>query len=387
MSLFSRSLLIALTLAVLPAQAWAMRSTEWDFRGSTIPGKWSANSITNAAPSENGLVISTQEDGFLTRTFDVPHPVEAVVLTLETERPMESVILWTHTDPTKGYVQLPFSVTSASGPQEIAIDVSTSSHWNSRAGEFGIAFPAGAMLVLQSIRFEDWNWFENVYYALKTALTFDTFNAHSINFLWGPQMNSNPVAFAQMHQMDPPFGCSANWAILGFLLLAGGGCFLFARHHPRFPAITVIGTLLAVSWVLYDARMGLEVLSYVGKDWRTYVLEEPGSRRLRTMDDYYDAIQESAPLLQEQPLYLYVGPPNISYLYALLRYTTYPSLPLRPADWSPDQPGRGFIYMQFNKDDVQLLEHQLLINGTVVSSSGTLLDVVTPNSYLVRMNP
>ncbi|MCF7844648.1 MAG: hypothetical protein K9M03_02360 [Kiritimatiellales bacterium] len=323
--------LFLIGLLLCPLSVSAVERIELNFEGNT-PGNWEVKNLTNASPSPQGLVIKTDRDGRMTTSSNFIESVETVSITVKTYQTMEALLLWK--DPeyaADGYIQLPFIMYGSPDAQTIDIDLSSFDFWHSKATEFGIAFPAGAEIILKDITFSNWNAFEKATNVFKGFWTFDTYRSHSINFLWGPWLTFNPIARANIYTRNPPVGNSAMWIFYGILAI-GGIWFLWKNHTGGKNKLAGFLILFAILWLVNDLRMGSELISYVKNDWNNYVSKGIGERTFRSNLSFPDAVDESLAYIANDPYYIFFGPTDTTVYFSIMRYLTYPNLPINGGD-------------------------------------------------------
>ncbi|MFA7682123.1 MAG: hypothetical protein WCX61_03775 [Candidatus Peribacteraceae bacterium] len=374
-------LFLTTVLLALPLFTEAKQVTSWDLTQPSAR-EWSFYNLSTVTPDRNGLHIKTDTDGFLVTNVFWKNRVDAVRLTLTTEHPMEAVILWR--DPIiapQGYIQLPFLIPET-GSSTIDIDVRASQHWNDWTPLFGLAFPAGSSLTLERIEFLHWNPSEKFWNGLLSFWTFDTFNIHSINFLWGPWITTNPVARASMHESDPPSGHSGAPVFYALLLLTALiGLWLYT-HRGHRQILVILSITFAVLWVVFDMRMGGEILSYVRTDWQSFVLQPAGARSFRSMRSLHDTALTVAPLLRKQDSYIFVGP-GASYYQSFMRYLTYPSIPV-----TPESSASGTtLALLLARDEAVVTKEGLWVGDILIPRSGKILRQFRDASYLIEFSP
>ena len=326
------NLLLTAVLLAIPFSISAKQSIVWDFTGGkTPPGKWEVRGLEQAVPETGGLAIQTAKDGYMTANTDFGQDIGAVTITLVSTKSMESVLLWKEiTSSHSGYRQLPFYIEGSEEEQIISIDLSNAWKWNPRTQEFGIALPSGAEILIKEIRFDGWNVFEKAGNAAKSFWKFDRFTPQSINFLWGPWINFNPVARGDMYMMDPPLGIPGMWIIYASLALLGFAlsALTLAGKIGRAKATTIFAGVFAALWLVLDARMGLEILSYAKTDLNEFVFAEEGSRNLRIFRSFPETAQDALPLLSNNSPYFFIGPEGKSLYFSAMRYLSYPAYPV-----------------------------------------------------------
>jgi hypothetical protein len=360
--------------------ARAAYDVSWDFRG-TVPGSWNVQGWTQAQPTEFGLRVSTTRPGYMTRVSQLTDPVQVVAVTIASTRQTEGVLLWhVRGTPPDEKVQLPFVIPASESPARIELNVGYYPQWDPLADEIGLALPAGADVLLTTIHLQGWTQQERLWHAIKSFWTPDSFRPYSINFLWGPLLTTNPVARREMFEFLPPHGKSAVTLFYGALLVAAALSIAgIVRRRDRWRR--ALPVVFVAAWLLFDLRMGFELLHYAYRDIADHVLPAAEQKMFRTHGAFYAILDEAKPHLMEHPRYALVDDPT-SPFYTNLRYATYPSLPIR-TDSPADDIGLWFVY---NRPDVGVDEAGRLVKVgsgvTVLAASGTIVESYDRYTFL-----
>ncbi len=385
--MFNR-LLIGILLVSFPLAVAAKDSIVWDFSNQqTPPGRWDVHGFSNIKATNEGLLISPENDGYMTARTQFNRSIDAVIFTLQTEQNMELLLLWKQPDIiVEGYNQLPFIVTGDTDVQEIDIDLSTLEVWDSRAPEFGMALPNNATILLKSIEFVSWNPIEKFLNGILSLWKFDVFAPQAVNFMWGPWLNFNPVARGDMFQMDPPLGLTAMWLVYIILFVAGLKLAkdLIRKNKDKSKALITFACVFAGLWLLLDLRMGSEILSYAITDWKNYILAEDGDKNLRNHLSFHETVSEILPELESQSPYLFLGPGKTIY-FSAMRYYSYPHLAVENGPLA-EKATIGFVFGN--------AEAKIEDNGKLVTSKGIIhpgpceiVERYRDESALVKCNP
>ncbi|MFH1670023.1 MAG: hypothetical protein ABIA92_00360 [Patescibacteria group bacterium] len=377
--MFNYLFFIASLLALVPLSANALEKNIFNFEGD-VPGQWEIRDFDVAKSTPQGLQISTNKDGRMTTRTEFRRSIEAIGLKFQTNQSMEAALVWK--DPAiagEGLVNFPFIIEGNKEVQVIDIDLSNSRFWTSHATEFGLAFPRGSNVILKELTFYNWNSFEKLWHGFVSFWTFDMFTSHSINFMWGPWLTFNPIARAVMHYKDPPIGHYGGWVWYILLCAVGLWC-LWKWKHGRAALPFFFFSFLGL-WLLFDLRMGAELLSYVRNDWRDFILAEHGERSLRSHLTFPDVVEESFPYLENEPYYIFLGPPGETVFFSIMRYLTYPNLPIE----SGSRMQKAHMALIFGRDSTQKEHGPLLVGAeTVRSGSGSVIKEINEFSSIIR---
>jgi hypothetical protein len=248
---------------------------------------------------------------------------------------------------------------------------------------------------LQTIQLQRWSLAEKIGEAWHSFWTFDNYRPYSINFLWGPLFTSNPVGRSQLFTTLPPKGWSANRLFLTILgvvaLLLFLHWWLIAKRGQRpllrtLPAgisghLVLFFMVFAALWLVLDLRMGMEFLRYVKTDYTAYIAKPAGEKLFRDHRNFEDVMQQSLPVLQQQPRYLFLGPSQTPFL-ARMRYFTFPSVPVEEGQNEQDV----HTILVFERPDIAMdSQNRLTQDGQVMTSPGKILQRFSDQSFLFQL--
>ncbi|MBI3619469.1 hypothetical protein HY213_05560 [Candidatus Peregrinibacteria bacterium] len=377
-----------LGLFFVPLAAHAEDSTVWNFQNADALKVWNVQGIS-VQPTAEGFHITGQ--GGMIRATLLAHPIDVIELTFARSQATTIALLW-HVPgaPQQALVQVPIVLSGGSQPETVTVNMGRYQKWSRNADLLGLGFPEGTDLVLQDMTMRGWSLSEKILEAWRSFWTFDEEKAYSINFLWGPLLVTNPVAREQLFSTLPPFGRSANSIFYGIIILAGlviASLAAYRRMRLRDGArhrtciLAFLGVVASV-WLVYDVRMGSEILSYAARDYRTYVSQPPGNRTLRNLENFYDVVERSMPLLTLDPHYVIIVPKGIEHLATVALSMTYPSVPLFPEE----KPGPEIhAWLIFRRGDIRVDDHGQLVQGsTVLSPPGRIVTQFDQTSFLFR---
>ena len=141
--------------------------------------------------------------------------------------------------------------------------------------------------------------------------TFDTYRPYSINFGWGPQIAATTPERLTMFDSLPPHALSATYLLYGVMIAAFLIVLLVAytivsvQTRRRF-LVTGLLSVLAVSWIVMDARMGSEFLSWMWKDYHQYIAAPVETRTFRDRGRFYDFAEFVTPLVADRQHYVFL---------------------------------------------------------------------------------
>ncbi len=392
--------LVALAVLLLvPAIARAEQTTTWDFRMLQVPGEWDVSGWATVKPDVPGLHIQSPVEGRMFREYTFPQSMETVRFVFLQAQTTDAMFLWRPRSATEPnvYVQLPFTLEPDQNGRAIAeFDMNAFPEWDGRIGRIGFALDANSDTYLQEISFGYWGLGEKLAEAWKSFWVFDEIHAYSINFLWGPLITLNPVGYSHLFTTLPPNGWSINrflYVLLGLIAAATLLHWLIAGRRSRSVTLKPFGTFplhtglfllcIGIAWVGYDLRMTAEQLSYVQKDWKTWITATPGERTLRDIGNLLDITLVSLPALKEQPRYGLLLPPGAN-VGPMVRYHTYPSLPAGPHD---DLSAVKTWFVFERGDIVENTKGELVIDGKPLTPPGTVLRRFNERSFIFHTAP
>ncbi len=382
---FRHGLAILGFLTLLPLSAAAKEVTVWDFRDSRVPGEWNIRNIASATATKDGIRLRTDAEGLLWRGIPDGKDIDAVTFVVTSDKDIDVNLLW-HVPGRDGLLSgLRFSLPAGTEPATVSAAPEGFPLWNPSTDAIGISLPAGSDIVVESIVLEHWNAGEKPINAMKSFWTPDEFRPYSINFLWGPLLAVTPYGREQLFDRLPPVAHSAVRIFLGLLALgalAGICTAFFARGNERAVrwALKSFAVLTLALWLLFDLRMGGEILGYAATDLRTHVLPPTGEKTLRTHGPFYDVAAQALPELRKESRYALVTE-NESPVYSNLRYMSYPSLPIRPGG---DTKGVDLLFV-YERPDIRVDEGKLMNDdGSVISQNGEVIAWFGSGTFLYR---
>jgi hypothetical protein len=377
--------LLALCAFLFPLTVEAAQETLWNFRGGQVPGQWTVNNWGEVTPTADGLLIKAAEDGSMKRPADLPFLPQTITFLFGNAPPTSAVFYWHRRGmPELEIIQLPFAINADGGSTEtVHIDLRRYEEWNEDVDAIGFGLPKGTQIVLKEIGLYRWSLAEQATEAWKTFWTFDDYQPYSINFLWGPQLVYDRFSRAVVFDSLPPMSNSGTRVLYVILGLAGAGIlvhrFMTRRStgHLRWFLFT-----FAALWLLFDVRMGAELLSYARTDYRTYIGKSGPQRELRALLNSH-AVAEAALARIPDPEYGLIMPGGTG-IPALFHYLGYPRRPI--TDRTPNPALRYWLVFKDDKTTINE-KKELVVDGTVVSGPGTIVEQYESTSYLFEATP
>jgi hypothetical protein len=362
--------------------AHAMTATTVDFRGNAT-GTLPSQGLTTVELTPEGLYVRTDTDGFI----QLPPPsghADSLALTVTNASTPDIALLWRTADLGAGeYYQADVDLPVGQS-KEADLALTQFPEWEWSAPTIGLAFPAGAEVLIEKMEWRSYSPLEKAWNGFVSFWTPDRFTLYSINFLWGPLIGTTPEARATLFASLPPKAWSATWLFYGAFAVAaaGGAAWAWKKPDARRRFLLVLAAGGAALWILFDARMTLEIFRYAVDDWRTYVLAPADERTLRTHANLYDVIAKTKELLGDDGTYVLLAPSGTPF-FANVRYALYPAVPVPPESGS----GTAAWIVLGEPDVVERNGELMRTDGTVLSPPGAVVERFDANSYFFRATP
>lgn len=370
-------------LLCAPATSFAMQTQSFEFRAGEINATWEGKGPITMQQRPDGILLRSTGTGLFITDDELKIDPQLGSLTISNEKASSAFLFWVYDRDENGtnYTQPIFlprgeKITTSFSLSEVE-------NWHPYAKKIGIALTPGTQILLHRIDFNALNPFERMLERVRSFWTFDQYRPYSINFLWGPQIANNPALRNTMLLDLPPKALSGTYAIsltLAAILLAS---WAWVKVRPseerRKKAILACGVFLLAAWMLFDLRMGLEFLGYVGSDISSYISKTESTRSFRDRDRFYDFASFVSPYVSDRDSYIFFAEHQWPYL-GNMRYLTYPAIPgidfLRDDTW-----------VIYRREDVGIdPEGRLTIGGEIVSEPGTILGRFDASSFVFRTN-
>lgn len=352
-----------------------MQEEVWEL--ATQGERMHVQDLTEVTVTPEGVHVRTDTDGYLFWDSPFGQSVDVLELTVTNENDVTAGLLWyaDNRDMERSQSQMDILLPASTGWRTVTVVPTNARHWNWRSVQVGIGFPQGSDVVLKRITWKRWLLSEKIVEGWKSFWTFDDMRAYSINFLWGPLLAFHSTARATLFDHLPPYAWSADRFFYLVIIIVGISALL---RHTRGAAIFFGVTCIAL-WLLFDLRMGLEILSYARDDYVSYLSKPVEEKVLRTHENLYSAMERSLPIIRRYDRFV-VLPTQGSPTYANLRYQSYPTIALRPDDnhagvklWFVSRPG-------VHVDD----KHQLVDErGTVLTGPGDVSLLIDAHTFLL----
>ena len=375
------SIIVITLLLAAPLGAHAAQETVWSFLGNNVPGKWESKGLSpNPAATPDGMLIQTNKLGTIKRSLKLQHPIEWIEIEYMSATPTKSLLISKSINGS--FTELPFVLEMTIEPKTVYLDISTYNNWNPYTTEIGFAFPAGAHVLIRTIRFSSSNFFEKGAMVFRSFWEFDQYAPYTINFLWGPRIAMNTAELAQMYKHISPRIPSINLLFYILILVVTVPLIfrVFTGKTERDKALLLVLSLTGALWLIYDIRMGTEFVTYAVHDYQTYVSKPIRERVFRVRSGFNAFSELIQPYIKDEEDYVFL--PRLEPSVDFLRYDTYPALPVKP-----EQAKESTRYWAiFERPDVLIDEEgQLIIGGEVQTPPGEIVEILDNDSFLFRV--
>lgn len=339
--------------------------------------------------NHKGLAVKAKADGYLIWSdHPIDGPTDVITVRAQSDRPTKASLLW---NPKNGkdddMVQMFFDIPGGNGFHNIDVIVSNQPQWDWHTSQFALALPAGANVTIEELQFRRWPFYERTVERWKSFWTFDGFRPYSINFLWGPLLAGNEPARAHLFDTLPPSAPSATRYMYAFLAMIALAAFIVGLKAWRRPL--AFGWFLAACilvWIIFDIRMGAEIISYAVHDVKTYVLPKPADKTLRNYEDVYARIEAMLPDLKNHQKIALLVPMHEVY-EPLMRYANYPRMVVT----DPTTMTGATAWVTMDRTDMWVDDTKHLrqghdpITSTVIAGPGHIAAKIDENNFLFVM--
>ncbi|MEK7137277.1 MAG: hypothetical protein AAB853_03255, partial [Patescibacteria group bacterium] len=237
------------------------------------------------------------------------------------------------------------------------------------------------------VRFLEYSFFEKVQGMLRSFFLTEGIRPHSVNIMLGPVLVPDLLPIELLRE-SMVLSTSVNAYLLVGLALYGLGLLFRANFRARYRNVPWTAlradalrrfflALLAV-WILYDLRMGTELLVAIRNDIVSFALAPTGFRTFRDRGTFYEFTQFIRPLVADRERYEVFLPSDWPY-FGNLRYETFPALP-NAGDPVSD------TWVIYKRPDIVVFDNRLTIEGITVSKPGSIMGRFSEDSFVFREN-
>lgn len=359
-----------------------MQEETWNFAaGENLPD--GSQGLTLVEHTPQGLRIKTDTDGFLYWVNPLLHPIDTLSMKVTNTNKVDAALLWHPAGAPQGQYQFYFHIPEKSGMQTIDLVPSDESGWDWKSDQLALGFPAGADIVVHEMKWTRYSTMEKISNAWTSFWTFDEFRPYSINFLWGPLLAFNPVSRATLFDALPPLSWSADrlfYLLIGISIVAGLVFYAFDRQGGKRIAVALFGGTVIAIWIIFDLRMGSEIISYAVTDYKTFIAPPEMQKELRTHGNFYTLAEKFLPTIKKFDQFV-VLTQEPSAFYANLRYMAYPSIAHRPSD----DISTTKLWVVIHRPDIKIEGGRMVDSTrTYLSGSGQIIERFGTSSFLFQ---
>ncbi len=333
---------------------------------------WKVEQGITIYPQASALRIRAVKEGKVTVNLDLKKGVDELVASVSSQKDVELRLVWhRRKDPPSALKQVPIKISGSVDPSLVEVDLSNYKKWDRKADRIGISLPAGADITINSIKLTGRNPFEKLIEATKAFWKLDVYRPTTVNYLWGPLITTSSITRSTLASYDlHPRARSANRVFYVFLIVSGLVCMVCRKK------VTVVVGITIALWVIYDLRMGIEMINYAKTDNKMYV--SAGSEKVfRERGSFYSFAESVEPFIDEDK-YVFLSEHNYPF-WGLMRYITYPK---RPIDIEDKGANTWVIYDHPYITVDQ--EGRLLRLGDVIVERGEIIHRVNDVSFVYR---
>ena len=365
--------------------AFAMQEQVFSLAKNEVNTSWTAYNDLSAVSEDDGVTMSAKQTGVFLATVKIEPTAQTAIVTTTSTKDQTINFVWVKGKNVESGQWYRMQLTVRAGHSvTTAIALHTLDGWANDADFIGIELPEGTALKLENIRLVHASGLEQLQEAFLSFWTFDTYRPYSINFGWGPQIAATTPERLTMFDSLPPHALSATYLLYGVMIAAFLIVLLVAytivsvQTRRRF-LVTGLLSVLAVSWIVMDARMGSEFLSWMWKDYHQYIAAPVETRTFRDRGRFYDFAEFVTPLVADRQHYVFFAEVPWPYL-GNIGYITYPALP-------SDKLDANDTWVVYHRDDIrQNATGELESGGQVVSGPGTILGRFDSSSFVFRLS-
>lgn len=381
MNIFLTAAIVAASL--LPVSAFAMRTQTFEFAEGAVNATWEGRGAIQMSKAPSALMLTSIGTGtFLTKTQLSVFPQEGSI-TASAEQDANIYLVWIYDDDPLGIAYSVPLLLPAGAVSTIRFSLAEHLHWGPGQKQIGLALPPETRILLHNIAFNEWNVFERAREMVRSFWMFDVYAPYAINFVWGPQLASHPLAIRQMYATLPPRTISASWLlnlVLGIVIASSLVFLAYVRPsaETRRRILVTIASLVLGVWILLDLRMGSEFLRWVIHDHQTYISAPEGTRTFRDRDHFYDFAAFAAPYVFDRSTYLFFTDRQWPYL-GNMRYLTYPAIPGIAIE-------QDDTWVVFHRPDLVVdSDGRITVDGQPVTAPGKILGRFDDSSFIFRV--
>ncbi len=378
---FLRTPLLLAALA-LPSFAHAITIQSFTFDRNSLNATWKGYGPVEVQRGDDAIIMRATGTGAVFTDQPLVLLPDAAILTTTSETDINGFFLWVFENDQR-QINHSLPIVIPAGTKVKSQFQIYDPNWKAGSKSFGIAIPPGATLAINELEMMTWSPTERLGEMLASFWTFDEYRAYSINFVWGPQLGTNTIQRQMLYAYQPPRASSGTRAVFIGLILV-----LVALTAYRWLRSTDVWTrrrsmtrdwvvAFFCAWLLLDARMGSEFLSWIWHDAATYITQPAGERTFRDRDRFYDFADFAKPLVADRQSYVFFAQSMWPFL-GNMRYITYPSIPGNAFD-------EDDTWVVYNRPDVYMGENDALMLGeNQITQPGRVIGRFDDGSFVFR---
>ena len=330
-----------------------------------------------------GLSISTETQGQLVHTSNFRHSINTISITVISRTGADGLFFWRAPGMAEDSVyQIPLSFPAKATPQKVVLDMAKLPEWDSRSDRIGFVLNAGSQMTLQEVSFSGPSAIDKIVYPLKTFFVLDTAHAYSINFLWGPLMTYSEDQLAQVFAQFPPIADSWNIAFYWILGIALVAVYVVRKLFHR-NLLTPFFLLFAALWIVYDLRMGAELIQLARTDIKTWWSKPVELQDFRDRASFTAFAKTAVPFTEGKDRYIFIASHGWPF-WGSMKYEAYPALPV-----SHEGDTEGIdTWIVYNRNDIlPNNEGRLELDGKPISPPGDIMMSFEPGAFVFVTRP
>ena len=374
---------IVIVALMLPSVCNAAKTTTWSMMNQDKVEGWNTNNLTTVNLIPEGLAISTDTQGQLVRVSKLRHNVDKIGITYISPTGAGGLFFWRAPGMAEDQAfQIPISFNQSMTQQQTILDMGQVPEWDARSDRIGFVLDEGSQLILQEMAFTGPSLIDKIVFPLKTFFDFDQMRAYSVNFLWGPLMTFSEEQRTQLYAQTPPNGDSWNivfYWILGLTLVV----ILLLKKFMRRDYFYLFFMLFAALWIVYDIRIGSELISFANTDIKTWWSKPIEIKDFRDRGSFTAFAKTVVPFTEGKENYVFIASHGWPF-WGSIRYEAYPALPVT---YDGDTEGID-TWIIYNRNDIKLDdEGRLTINGEPISPPGDIMMNFEPGAFVFVTRP
>ena len=375
-----RFLVSTLLVLLLAPSICSAKQTVWNMKGVDKLESWNHKGFSQISLTPEGLFIVTETQGQLARKGPISHKVDTVTINYSSPTGANGIFFWQTPDMEgNNAYNIPIRFGPSAGSTSMVLDLSKLPQWTPKSKLIGFNFNEGTQIILESIIFNGPSIGDTIKHSARSIFVFDTYRGHSVNFLWGPRLVNTSEAISIVYAEMPPIGKSWNQVFYWLLLIILIPLVLIKRRTEK-PWLPTFLICFAVLWVLYDARMGSEILSYAKTDWNTWWSKPIELKDFRDRGSFTAFTKVATEFIQDEQHYALITPSGWPY-FGSMTYETYPAIPKALSEDLSDVK----LWFVYRMPNVSLDEqNRITVNGEPISPPGEIFLRFEPGAFMFR---